>query len=101
MHRLSSTLTFMVILLSGCGEEFLRKTSSSGFDQGYKAGCANGSNTASNMTHQTVRDDQRYLNDAEYARGWRAGNRECNGQNFSRNPNDSTQPVDVYGTNDF
>lgn len=87
----------LAALINGCGEDFLRETSSPGFADGYRSGCDNGSSTASNKTGQFVRDDKRYLNDAEYARGWRAGNRECDGENFKANPNDPLQPIEIDG----
>jgi len=85
------------IMMTACSEEFLRSTSSTSFGDGYKAGCENGTSMASNKTREFVRDDQRYLNDPDYARGCRSGNQECNGDNFKFNPNDSMQPVEIDG----
>ncbi len=87
----------LLALLGGCSEEFLRSNSSPAFADGYKAGCENGTSTASNKTGEFVRDDRRYLADDEYARGWRSGNQSCNGVGFNANPNDPMQPIDIDG----
>ncbi len=98
MHPLTRRLTpLLLLMLNACGEEFLRSTSSPAFADGYKAGCDNGTATASNKTGAFVRDEQRYLNEPEYARGWRSGNQECNGENLKFNPNDSMQPLEIDG----
>lgn len=99
MYPLTRRLTPLLLsmLLTACSEEFLRSTSSSAFADGYKAGCDNGTAAASNKTGAFVRDEQRYLNDPEYGRGWRSGNRACDGENFKFNPNDSMQPVEIDG----
>lgn len=87
----------LLVLLNGCSEDWLRGNSSPAYADGYRDGCANGSSTASNRTDTFVRDDQRYLNDPEYARGWRSGNRECDGENLMYNPNDAMEPIQVDG----
>ena len=83
--------------LTSCSEEFLRSNSSPAYADGYKAGCENGTSTASNKTGEFVRDEKRYLAEDEYARGWRAGDRSCNGVGFNANPNDPMQPIDIDG----
>ena len=83
--------------LGACSESFLLSNSSPAYADGYKAGCENGTSTASNLTGEFVRDEKRYLKDEEYANGWRAGNRVCGGVNYSGNPNDSMQPIEIDG----
>lgn len=87
----------MIALLNGCSLDVLGTNSSPAYADGYRDGCANGSSIASNINGIVVRDEQRYLNDSEYARAWRAGNRKCNGDNFRSNPNDPMQPIDIDG----
>lgn len=87
----------LLVLLNGCSEDWLRSNSSPAYAAGYRDGCSNGTSTASNQNGIVVRDDQRYLNDPEYARGWRSGDRECDGENFMYNPNDPMEPIQVDG----
>lgn len=87
----------VLVLLNACREDMLRSNSSPAYADGYRDGCSNGTSTASNQTGIVVRDDPRYLNDPEYARGWRSGDRECDGENLMYNPNDSMEPIQVDG----
>lgn len=96
-----STRTLLALglsaLLNGCSEELLRATSSPAYADGYRDGCSSGSARASNLNDALVRDEQRYLNEPDYARAWRAGNRECDGEGFRSNPNDPMQPIQIDG----
>lgn len=95
--RLLPMMIALSALMGGCSESFLRSNSTPAYGDGYKAGCENGTSTASNQTGEFVRDEKRYLNEEEYANGWRAGNRVCGGVNYSGNPNDTMQPIEVDG----
>ena len=97
MRKRAALPIALLIALGGCGEDFIRATSSPGFADGYKDGCANGSSTASNKTGQFVRDEKRYNANPEYTRGWQYGNRKCNGENFQINPNNPQDPVLIEG----
>lgn len=92
-----ANLVLPLLLLTGCSEDWLRGNSSPPYADGYRDGCANGTSTASNQNGAFVRDDPRYLNDPEYARGWRSGDRECDGENLMYNPNDAMEPIQVDG----
>lgn len=97
---MSARLLFLIgisALLNGCSLDVLRTNSSPAYADGYRDGCATGSSIASNINGLVVRDEQRYLKDAEYARAWRAGSRKCNGGSFRANPNDPMQPIDIDG----
>ena len=95
--RATALTIALLATLSGCGEEFLRATSSPAFADGYQDGCTNGSSTASNLTGQSVRDEKRYKADPEYAKGWQDGNRACNGGDLRSNPNHPREPITVEG----
>jgi hypothetical protein len=88
---------FSLLILTGCSESLLKYTSTPGYADGYKEGCQNGTEAASNLTGQKVRNNKRYYSEPEYAKGWQAGNRECNGSNFRQNPNNPMQPIDLNG----
>jgi hypothetical protein len=91
-------LPFAILPLTvGCSQDLLLANSSPAFAAGYKDGCASGTARASNQTGAFVRDEQRFLNDAEYGSGWRSGNRECDGENFRTNPNDPMQTIEIDG----
>ena len=64
-------LGLLGLLLISCSQEFVLSNSTPSFAEGYRAGCKSGSSVASNMTGEIIKDDKRYLNDAEYASGWR------------------------------
>lgn len=91
-------LTFgLCAFLNGCSEELLRSNSSPAYADGYRDGCSSGAARASNLNDAFVRDEQRYLNDPEYARAWRAGDRTCDGESFRTNPNDPMQTIQIDG----
>jgi hypothetical protein len=87
----------LLATLNGCGEAYLKSNSTPAFAEGYKEGCDNGTARASNQTGQFSRNDARYNSEPEYARGWLAGNRECDGSNFHANPNNTLEQIDIDG----
>ena len=97
MNRHIAPLIGLLALLTACSADLLNANSSPAYAKGYQDGCANGSSTASNANGMFVRDESRYLNDPEYARGWRTGNRMCNGDHFNANPNDPMEPIQIDG----
>jgi len=72
---LISTLLF---LLTGCvsTEEWL-KTKSPSFSKGYKIGCENGEDRASNSTIFKKDDTKEYKEDAEFKKGFDDGYETC------------------------
>ncbi len=89
------TLTAMLATLTGCGEGMLRSGSSPAYLDGYNDGCANGSSRAGNLAAQVIRDEARYNAESDYAVGWANGNRECDGESFRANPNNTMEPIEI------
>ncbi|NBS16270.1 MAG: hypothetical protein EBT06_00955 [Gammaproteobacteria bacterium] len=86
-----------LLLISGCSQEFVLSNSTPSFAEGYRAGCKSGSSVASNMTGEIIKDDKRYLNDAEYATGWREGDRACHASGSKVNPNQPMEQIEIDG----
>ncbi len=94
-------LLVLLIAFSGCSQEFVLSNATPSFRDGYKDGCQTGTAKASNLTGTVVQDQKRYLEDTEYARGWRNGKRQCNYDDARKNPNDTLEPITEDGVSGY
>lgn len=82
-----------LFLLTACSQSAMLANATAGFRDGYHAGCETATAEASNITRTVVQDKKRYLNDAEYQKGWDNGEQSCKVTHDQANPN---RPGEVY-----